>query len=179
MATINGITVKSFKSFSGIEYPSIREANVWKDGKKIGTYREDEWGGPSHFTNGLNAIIKPSAIQYQSGCKESWKKALECDSDVFMGHLLELVGHEKTFKKFQKQGCPATLFAQDNSTTYAWGLRKPLDMSKPLPKQIEEVIKKHFKGKYCVWQFADENDFNITVDEKHPVPNYLDMPWMD
>ena len=72
MATINGITIKSFRTITGVEFPTIREANVWKDGKKIGTYTEDSWGGPGHFSCGLEKALMPVARQFQTGCRNGY-----------------------------------------------------------------------------------------------------------
>lgn len=177
MATINGITIKSFKTFSGIEYPSIREANVWKDGKKIGTYREDEWGGPSHMTSGLSDIIRPSAIQYQSGCPDGRYKELQSDPDIFIGHLLTLAEYEKEYKRNCKNGRNYTLFIGNDWKWLCYGCSRPIphNTTEELPDIIKKAIKKEFPNNdYVIWEGSNESDFILTVDETHPVPKFLE-----
>lgn len=177
MATINGITIKSYKTFSGIEYPTIRECNVWKDGKKIGTFREDEWGGENHMTEGLKELVKPSALQYQTGCKDNWRKEFENSSDSFICHVLDLAEYEKIYKSICKKGFPVTIILGNSFKYIAYRFLKPIDIDNEsnLPKIIKDDIKKEFKeGNHWLAMFTSENDFNITVDKNNPVPNYLD-----
>ena len=173
MATINGITVKSYREFSGIEYPTIRECTVWKDGKKIGTYREDEWGGESHFSEGLEDIIHPSALQFQSGCD---RKDYEDNADMFMTHLLTLAEYEKIYKANCKKGHPYTLFIGTNGySPYAYvSSNMPMSGKMNTDSRLQNFIKKSFpNGFKFAWEFRSLSDFVLTVDKKHPVPQYI------
>lgn len=175
MATINGIAIKAFREFSGIEYPTIREANIWKDGKKIGTFREDEWGGPAHFTEGLEDAVRPSALLYQKGCKESPYKEFESSPESFVSHLLTLAEYEKEYKKNCKRGYNYTLFAGNDHKWISLGLRKPVDIRSKLPSVLMNIINREFpKGNYKLWHGYHNGDFNLTIDENNHVPNCLE-----
>lgn len=174
MATINEITIKTYREFSGVEYPTIREAVVWKNGKKIGTFAEDAWGGPAHFSNELGNIVAPSALLYQKGCPQNIYTEFESNTEVFIGHVLQLVEYEKIYRANCKNGYPTTLYICNDWKMIAYGFRTKQDLSKPLHPQIQNAIKKDFpKNDHFIWQAYDETPFNITVDEKNPVPQYL------
>lgn len=176
MATINGITIKSYKTFRGIEYPVCREANIWKNGKKIGTFTEDSWGGEADMTDGLEEAVKASALQYQTACKGSKYYEYEADAEVFISHILTLVEYEKIYKDICKKGFPFVLFVGNDIKYHAWGFKKEFDYhdEKKLHSTVKEAIKKEFpKGNYIMWSYSSEADFNITVDEKHHVPKYI------
>ena len=176
MATINGITIKSFKTFSGIEYPTIREAVIWKDGKKIGTFREDEWGGENHMTSGLAEAVKPSALQYQSGCKDNWRKEFEGQSDSLIEHILDLAEYEKIYKQNCKNGFPYTLILGNNWKYIAYRLTKRFSLKdkENRPQFLKNDINKEFPKKdHWLKMFSSPDDFVITVDKDNPVPKCL------
>jgi len=177
MATINGITIKTFRTFSSIEYPTIREANVYQKGKKIGTYREDEWGGESHYTTGLYEIIRSHATEFQKGCnKDSIYYEFQNDPDIFMGYLLTLAEYEKYYKSYSKKGAMHTLFIGNDFKWMSYGSYVKIDYSdeSKLHTKIKDGIKREFpKGGYVIWSADSLDDFNITVDENHPIPEYL------
>ena len=176
MATINGITIKSYRTFSGIEYPTIRECTVWKDGKKIGTFREDEWGGESHYDRELEEIVRPSALQYQSGCPDGRYKEFEANTDSFICHLLTLAEYEKFYKKNCKNGKPYTLFIGNRD--YYIAFNSTISMINRIDKSevISKSIKKNFpKGYLYAWEVTSPSDFVLTVDKDHPVPKYISM----
>ena len=174
MATINGITIKSYKTFRGIEYLVCREANIWKGSKKIGTFTEDAWGGSANMTKGLSEAIKPSAMQYQSGCIGEYAK-YESDTEVFISHILSLAEYEKVYKQNCKKGYMFTLFIGNGWKWIAYGFKSSFDYhdETKLHKSVKTAIKKEFPKGCTLWHGESESDFIITVDKNNPVPQYL------
>lgn len=99
MASIKGIEVKNLKSFRGVEYPTNYQGNVFYNGKKMGFWSQDSWGGPDRYefdSRELDAVAK-----------EYYGEDSIYDLDCLMGELLELVDYEKNFKKAVKEGYTA------------------------------------------------------------------------
>ena len=177
MATINGITIKSYREFSGIEYPTIRECTVWKDGKKIGTYREDEWGASGHFTTGLEETLRPFALQYQRGCYDDDEyKKYESSPEIFLSHILYIAEMEKLYKKGLAKNHKYTLFIGNNDFYIAFSSSEMLITRYKRIESIQKAIKKNFPNdKYYLFEASSLDDFCITVDEYHRVPFYIHM----
>lgn len=174
MATINGITIKNVKSFSGIEYPVCHECTVYNGTKRIGSYCEDQWGGSGHFSpSSLYNELKPFAEKYKSGCKESKYYDLQGDPEIFISRLLMLYDYQKVYRQNVKKGYTTTLYVCNSFKWISYGFRSPVDIAK-LPSDVIKYIKKEFpKNDYCIWQANSEDAFNILIDSEHLLPSYL------
>ena len=49
MASIKGIELKNIKTFRGVEYPVNYQGNIYYNGKKLGFWSQDSWGGPDSY----------------------------------------------------------------------------------------------------------------------------------
>ena len=47
---IGAFTIGSIKAFTGHEGETCLQGTILRDGKKVGTWSEDSWGGPHQFT---------------------------------------------------------------------------------------------------------------------------------
>ena len=174
MATINNITVKNVKSFSGIEYPTCYECSIYNGNKRIGTYCQDQWGGEGHFSpNSLYNDLKPFAEKYKEGCKKDKYYEFQGEPENFISSIIQLHQYEKDFRRNVKNGWSTTVYFMNSFKTISCGFRSAID-EKNIPKSLTEQLKKHFpKNDYKIWQANSEKDFDITIDGSHPIPCFL------
>ena len=114
MASINGIELKAIKEFRGHEYEPLVQGNIYYNGKKVGWYSQDSWGGDDHIDldsdlkaetrNEINEILN----SYESnavfgGMNELYNKQYNVTfkTDIFkggtflFGDLIQLQDYEK------------------------------------------------------------------------------------
>lgn len=174
MATINGITIKNVKTFSGIEYPTCTECTVYDGKKRIGSYCEDQWGGSGHFSpSSIYKDLKPYAEKYKAGCKNSQYYEFSGDPEVLLEKIIRLHNYEKDFKRNVKNGYMATVFFYSDYLVMAYGFRQAIDENNLHPSIIKNLKKNFPKENYQIWQVTDPNSFDIIIDEDHPIPSYL------
>lgn len=104
MAEIKGLTIKGLTRFIGMEGEAF-QGNIYLNGKKIGWYSESGDGGCSTFRYDsredeakVEAIIKkyfeekPPLAEYLAS------------EEIFFADLVDLINHEKAFKKGLSKG---------------------------------------------------------------------------
>lgn len=124
MAKIKGIELKNIVNFKGHEGEDLIQGNVYYNGKKVGFYSQDSWGGIDNFnldnelsTNKRNEI-EDITNNYVGGILfEKLDKLTFGDNDFYMNYaknkqigyeylfmdLLLLLEHEKIYKKYCKK----------------------------------------------------------------------------
>ncbi len=124
MASIKGIELKNVKEFLGHEEETLVQGNVYYKGKKVGYYSQDAWGGPDIFRldydldSKTRKEIEDITNNYVGGILfEKLDKLTFGDNDFYMNYaknkqigyeylfmeLLQLLEHEKLYKKYSKK----------------------------------------------------------------------------
>lgn len=174
MASINGVTIKSFKTFRGHEWEECSQGNVYLNGKKLGFWSQDSYGGPDTYEFDED-VLKKACSDFKDGFPRDYRYLDVCDDiDVFMGELTRLITEEKHLKKFFNKGYKVAIIVSNGyySTTLATvdDCNNTALLTK-YAKDIEEM-KADIKGDAEVYIFRP-NDFDLIVDSTHEVPTYL------
>ena len=90
MASVNGLTIKSLRSYEGREGITF-QGNLYLGNKKLGFWSQDGNGGPDRFE--LDSKYSVSKLIQSLGLKEDYE--LEC----VMGNIVKTISDEKFFKK--------------------------------------------------------------------------------
>jgi len=177
MAKLNGVEMKTFKTFVGHD-GNAAQATIYVDGKKAGFWSQDSWGGCDSYDKGLEEIVSERAKAFQKGCPENAKfYSVLDDADVFMGTLLRICEDEKQYKKYQKQGYPCMVTISNGFRCVYTAFKKPITMKwienggAFLSAETKEMMYKN--GDPTIYISNSLDDFDITVDENHPCPEWL------
>ena len=176
MAKINGVEIKALKTFRGHEGEAA-QGNVYVDGKKVGFWSQDAWGGPDTF-EGCEELVRERAEIFKEGCdKNSIYYDFQSDPEVFMGHLLKLVDDEKEFKKAKKKGYGTLLLVSDGFHINGLMIKGEHGIEEIKIRYADSINKMKssmFKNSYIrIVSYSSENDFNLTVDKKHLAPEWV------
>lgn len=148
MAKIHGIELKGVKTFRDHEGASIAQGNIYVEGKKVGEWSQDSWGGPDiismdkgYSEKAFNDAIKkvhPDAKKCKSRTHEF---ELEYDAEILMSDLLKLNDEEKTYKKFVKSGYTTICIVSDNYGAIIYGIRSASQFDALKGKIMDRAIK--------------------------------------
>ena len=174
MASINGVTIKNYKNFKGHEWEDLAQGSIYLDGKRLGSWSQDSWGGPDNFdfdASNLNEACK----NFKDGFPRDYKYIEVCDNvDVFLGELARLMDTEKHLKKFFKKGYKVAIVASNG--WMASTLATPIDGSDTeiLTKYAKDIeqMKSEMDGNVDISIFRP-NSFDLIVDATHEVPTFL------
>ncbi len=103
MASINGVTVKAIKVFKDHEGLPVAQGNVYFNGKKLGFWSQDSWGGPDNFD--FNEKVLDNVVdQYRKSSlvDPEYKDIVSAES--LISEIIGLTEDEKQYKKMLKQG---------------------------------------------------------------------------
>lgn len=135
MSKIKGIELKNIVEFKGHEGEELIQGNVYYNGKKVGFYSQDAWGGCDNLSidyklpSELKDEIKNVAYKYVGN--ELFKGIDTLYGLTYTNHkpigyeylfmdLLQLMEHEKLYKKYSKLwGTNKIYIIYDN----AWDIR--------------------------------------------------------
>ena len=176
MAKINGIEMKSIKSFVGHE-GMIAQANVYCNGKKIGFWSQDSWGGPDEYSGCENTIAEKAKL-FKEGCPSDVRFYEFLDKpDIFMCYLLELSEDEKHYKKCLRRGYSTLFMVTDGYHVTMAMFRDKVtesEIESKHPDTIGSMKSKMFKNSDIYMKtYTSLDDFSVVVDKNHPVPSYI------
>lgn len=179
MAKINGVEIKAIKTFIDHEGAEVAQANVYINGKKVGFWSQDSWGGPDNYY-GIEDIIIEKAKLFKEGCPSNAKYYdFQNDPDIFMNHLLQLAEDEKLFKKYIKDGFSTLLIVTDGyhcSMARFKGKLTKSEIETRSPKTIESMKENMYKNVVPkVKVFNSIKDFTVIVDREHSIPEFMDI----
>lgn len=115
MAKIKGIELKNVLEFKGHEGEELLQGDVYFNGKKVGFYSQDAWGGMdifNLFTSKAIAKITPITNNYRGGILfkkiddlsgYTFQNLEQIGYEYFFIDLLQLIEHEKLYKKYSKK----------------------------------------------------------------------------
>lgn len=175
MASINGIEIKNLKTFRDHEGAQIAQGDIWCDGKKVGFWSQDSWGGPDLF-DGCEEIVTERAKLFAEGYpKEAEYANLQDDPSIFLDHLVALKSDEKYYNRFFKKGYKTLVCVTDGCHCCMQAFAKKLTTedlkSKALKPFIDDMSKEMYKDvEPTVYMYTSKDDFKIVCDRNHPVP---------
>lgn len=178
MAKINGVEMKAIKSYPGHEC-ECAYASIYIDGKRVGRWSQDSWGGPDNYDGFEDAIIS-KAKMFKEGCPKNAKYYNFLDEpDIFMGCLLELFEDEKNYKKYLKDGYVTVFMVSDGYHCSMIAFKKEITLSEiesEFPDTVKKMRGKMFKNvKPKEKVYTSINDFSIVVDKNHLAPAYINF----
>lgn len=166
MAKINGVEIKTYKTSVDHEGFKIVSAVVYIDGKKAGHWLQDSWGGPDSYDEGMYEVISERAKEFQKGFPKNYMYYIVMDdADCFMESLIRLCDHEKQYKQAVKHGYPSMIINTENRYTFNY-----LGLRVPVTKEMTGTVLNKYKNGTIINSLED---FDITIDENHPCPNWM------
>ena len=183
MASINGISVKGLKKFTGHEGEPLSQGNLYLGGKKIGFWSQDSWGGPDNFrfdqpwgwkmeralNEKVTSLNADKTIHGENYKGEPY--VLEYSLERLMGDYIGLLYDEDAYKKAVKAGFAGVLIASDGYHMIWWKLPEShVKLSdKELLALYDDQIKKAKASflkedkytKHTVSIYRSSDDFNI------------------
>ncbi len=163
MASINGVTVKSYKTFKGHEGEHLGQGNVYYKGEKLGFWSQDAHGAVCDSFSFDEKLLASEVEKYRdlSGRVEERFKPL-FDATMFMWELANLIETEKEYKKFAKKGYPSMIRVMQGGCISFAAYKNPAVTAKE-----KETLLGHVKDK-LIASFKEEMpksaDEDIYVD---------------
>jgi len=174
MASINGVEVKNLKKFVGHE-GECEQGNVYLNGKKLGFWSQDSWGGPDTFDFDESALDK-ACSDFKAGFPDSYKYKEFCDSkDVFIGYVTELKNIESYLKKDYKKGFKTTVLVTDGYHMTWMSFIKDLSEEELFEKyqsDIEKLKDKMFENATPRVKVFKPDSFDVVIDKEHPAEDF-------
>ena len=156
MASIKGIELKNVKTFRGVEYPTCYQGTLYYNGKKMGFWSHDSWGGPNHYEFNTSELDKIA--------KEYYGEESYYDLDCLIDEVLNLREYEKTFKKNVKNGYDSTVVCTDGFREIVVRVPRTTDKEKAQkeahPYTFDFTNKSPYKDKVKTYVFTSLEDFN-------------------
>ena len=169
MATINGVTIKNLKTFRGHDGETLAQGSIYLNGKRLGFWSQDSWGGPDQFDFD-ESVLKDACKNFKDGFPKDYRYLEVCDeADVFLGDLLK-----KQLKSYFKKGYKNAVVVSDGIqmafmvTTFNHD--DPVVLGK-YSKEVESMKADMLKDARV--DVVRPSDFDITVDANHKVPAFL------
>jgi hypothetical protein len=112
MAKFNGCEIKNLKFFKGHEGETCMQGTVYKDGKKLGFWSQDSWGGEDKFEFDTKTLFEPmfkfkSALNTKSMYQNIYNVAF------FVNDLCSFKLLEMKLKEVLKKGRKGIYFAYE------------------------------------------------------------------
>jgi len=173
MAKINDVQIKNLHEFRGYEGESLYQGDIWYKGKKLGLWSEDAHGGICDNLDFDINLLSDALNDFKEG-KPTEDKGLR-DIETFLYILLELTLLEKEANRYFERN-------KNFVVTRLLGLfTPPYYCSADIFQEDEDIIEavnKNLKDTHAKpVVFHNNDDFNITVDNNHPLPDSLNVFW--
>lgn len=146
MASLNGVTIRNFKSFRGHEGEPLWQGSVYHNGRKLGFWSQDAHGGSDNFDFNSKLLDYPTL---------AWKSALKgtkyyeyLDVDGFLAVVSAIMDLEKEYKKAEKKGYPVACIGINLVDGY-WSMVSALHKSTAESRKAEienTILKRADKG---------------------------------
>lgn len=103
MAKIKGFEIKNIVTYRGHEGEELRQGTIYYNGKKVGFYRDGDYGSGSDVDvpREIANLVKDYRLK---------DFTLITGIDAVMYDLLDLIDDEKAYKKLVKKGAQAVAF---------------------------------------------------------------------
>jgi len=152
MAKIKGIEIKAMTKFKGHEGETLTQGNIYMDGKKIGWYSEDSWGGCMNID-----IEKEYAKEFNKRAKKHAD-----GEEYFLYDLINLKLVEDEFKKIIKKGYKALIVVKHERFYNSHIYSPDTDIEKTIAWLDKNGYEKYkIDGEYDLKVYKNLEDFNI------------------
>lgn len=164
MASINGVELKAVKNFRDHEGAPIAQGNVYCNGRKLGFWSQDSWGGPDNYDFDVN-VLNDVVENYRRGVKLTDERYRDLiNIDIMLSDLIMLKEKEKTYKDCVKRGFKYFV-CFDNGYSFSGYYTKDKKESIPNSPYYSQYLTKFseqpgFKGNIIVDIFGSLEDFN-------------------
>ena len=168
MAKLNGIEIKSLKSFRGHEGEPLFQGNIYYHGKKLGFWTQDAHGGICDEFLFDRKILEKEVGRFAKSFLVEEKYSSFADLEMLLTSLLTLILDEKDYKKALKKGYSAIVQANDGYH-YNYYMTREVDKSKIQNSSyyknfLQEFEKTAFKNrKIEVKIYTSLDDFILSV----------------
>ena len=163
MASINGVQIKSLKSFTGMEGPTV-QGTVYLDGKRLGFWSQDGNGGPDRFEFS-EQLLEAAVKSYKNSDRVREENKKYFDTSCFLFEVVKLMDTEKMFKKATKV-YPGLIHATDGVYVYSASVNstdKEAIRNSQFYKGFLEKCKAKLREGFVVNIYTSVSDFNITA----------------
>ena len=181
MASINGVQIKGLKSFKEHEGMNAYQGNVYIDGKKQGFWTQDFSCGADHFYFSTD-VLDSRAAAYRAGLPEPCEYREFVNAETMLGDLVCLMEDEKLYKRRFREGFTAMIVVSDGyhvcyfnpRPTFALPHMSKDEIAERYAKGIEEMRGHMWPDEpHCIRIYTSLDDFDLTVDDEHPAPEWL------
>lgn len=165
MAKINGIEIKAMKNFKDHEGLTIYQGNIYYNGKKLGFWSQDSYGGMDNYDFNTN-ILKDEVEKFKNSDMVEDKFRKFADLDILLDELVKLKETEKQYNHFFKKGFASMVLVTDGYHYFymASHLADKDAVLKEMDTQIKESKKRCFKNlDISVDVYTSSDDFNIQL----------------
>lgn len=173
MAKINDVQIKNLYEFRGHEGECLLQGDIWCKGKKLGFWSEDANGGIcDNFDFDIN-LLSDALNDFKEG-KPTKDKGLR-DIETFLLILSDLTLLEKEANRYFKCNrnfIVTRVFGEFTPPYYCTADK--FQANEDVIRAVNEKIKEIHTEPVI---FRSRDDFNITVDSNHPLPDSLNIFW--
>jgi hypothetical protein len=149
MASINGLELKKVTHFKGHEGEPLMQGDVYYNGKKVGYYSDDSWGGPENLeiTPEVEAMFKDFCDEEAAASSGLTAAQLETVRGSFTGvtaaisFLQTVMENEKEFTKAAKKGYGGIIIYTHNGGYSVLSIPKGMLTNRNDDQLIEDVVK--------------------------------------
>lgn len=174
MAKINGVEVRALKSFTGREGECL-QGTVYLNGKKLGFWSQDSWGGPDQFDFDVR-LLDDACKKYEAGFPDTYTLKDICgDPEILINEVAILKDIETSCMRMLRGGAKAVVYMTDGYHCSWFSVNKDYTDEEILTrsaKTIAQLAKGMFVNEERVKVFR-EGDFDLIVDAEHPVPEFF------
>lgn len=137
MASIHGISIKNVECFLDHEELLIHKGEIYLNGKKIGFWSQDSWGGPDRYSfseplmeERLNRkVIELNQDKALHGVTRDNKPyVVDYNLDLLMYDLVKLMADEKIFLDAKKEGRTGIIIATDGHHKFAYSFNEKVSV---------------------------------------------------
>ena len=173
MASINGVEVKNLNHFKGHEGETCLQGNVYLNGKKLGFWSQDSWGGPDLFEFD-ETLLDEARLQFGEGFEETYEHKRACDAlEVFLVTAAWVKRLESEMNRTFRKGYSVTIFLTDGFHEFRLSIRdddSDENLLKTYSEYVESMKNDLFQNEQPLMHIFRPGGFDFVVDKDHPAP---------
>ena len=157
MASINGVSIKSLKTFASHDGCACLQGMVYLNGKRLGLWSQDAWGGPDRFEF-RESVLDEQLNSYKetNRVKPEYKDIFNLE--MFLYELVKLADREKEYKKSFKKGYQILAVAENTMKRKSWSMLN----EDVLKKNLQTIMQEKDNG-FDVAIYRSLSDFDVST----------------